>query len=680
MDTVTSKLQPYFATIPSDELCNDLMHKQDTYYNWLMVSGRLGRWRMAFDTYYGQRDQHRSSYVTAAGEKGELSFLMANEYRNLIQHLLVLCTQNRPSIECATVNTDRASQDQAILGKQLLDSYRKEGGLDRYSKNAIEVALIMDLSWAFTEWDVTRGQPIRPDGQGGIVTEGDIYCRIRTPLDVTFDYTADTGQEQEWVMVRDLVNKYDMAAQYPEKAEDLVGVSRDRTRDSMYRFGDQALYGFNYIDSPLIERFTFFHKKSPAMPNGRMYQFINSKCWLFDGPLPYRNIPGRRCCPSEMIASAMGYSNTNDLIGLQDVMDALVSSAVTNMTSAGINNIWCKPNANIDFEQLSSGMNYIESEDKPEVLMLNKLSPEWFTLTNWVVSRMEAYSGVNSVARGNTEGKDFSGAAMALLQSMAIQFNSGLQQSYNQIVEDINNDALAELQDFAKEERVSLLAGEDGKYMLKNFSAASLDKIKRVYCRQANSMQDTTAGKMVILKDLMSIPNCIKSPDQYLKVLQTGQLEPAIDDDSIKLAMIKEENEALSHGQQRQPIAYHDHPRHFKAHVAKMDMCSDDPIAVKTIADHLMLHMQVWPTGDPNILQALGIPPMIPPPPQAGEVSPQGNEPTNHAPPQHGAPPHGGPGIEPPPQAAGGPAPHPANMPSLPTNPLTHQQAPGGPQ
>lgn len=664
-------MNQYFAALEASDLAKDLSGKIDKYYQWLLVSGRLARWRMSFDSYYGQRDSHNSSYITASGEQGELSFLMANEYRNLVQHLLVLTTQNRPSIECAAVNSDRASQEQAILGKQLLDYYRKEGGLDKAAKLAIEIALLMDTSWVITEWDIQKGTPLRPDFSGQLLTDGDITCRVRTPLDVVIDYSNDNGLEQDWQMVRDLVNKYDLAAQYPDKAEEIIGLNRDQTKDSTYRFGDQATYGFNTSDSPLIERYTFYHRKTPAMPQGRMFQFLDSKTWLFDGPLPYRRLPGRRCCPTEMVTSALGYSNTNDLLAIQDVLDALVSAAVTNMTSSGINNIWAKPNSNIDFEQLSSGMNYIESEEKPEVLVLNKLPPEWFNLANWLVSRMEAYSGVNSVARGNTEGKDLSGAAMALLQSMAIQFNSGLQQAYNQVVEDINNDALSHLQDFAKSERIALIAGESNKYAMERFTSESISKIQRVYCRQANSMQDTTAGKLVILKDLLSIPGVIKNADEYLQVLQTGSLLPAVEDESKALLVIKDENEQLAKGQYVPVVFTENHPRHIIGHQAVLSdpQSKQDPKLVSTVLQHMQEHINVWSTTDPNILTALGIPPipvpMIPPqgamPQQGGPAAelPPGNA-TNTIP---SAPPE-----------AGGPNPAPAAGPSLPKNPMTQKE------
>lgn len=673
-------MKEYFASVEADRLAGDLYGKVDNYYQWLMMSGRLARMRMAFDSYYGQRSSHNSQFVRASGEKGELSFLMANEYRNLVQHLHVLATQNRPSIECAAVNTDRVSEEQAISGKQILDYYRKEGGIDKGVTYALEIALLFDMSWVFTTWNTQKGNPVRPDMSGNIVTDGDVESRARTALDVVIDYTRDHGLEDDWQIERDLVNKYDLAAQFPEKAEDIIGIERDRSKDYLYRFGDQNMFGFSYADSPLIERWTFYHKKSPAMPQGRMFQFLNPKVWLFDGPIPYKRLPGRRCCPTEMIQSALGYSNCNDLLALQDVMDSLVSAAVTNMTSVGVNNIWNKPNSNLDFERLGEGMNYLESENKPEVLILNKLPPEWFNLANWIVARMEAYSGVNSVARGNTEGKDFSGAAMALLQSMAIQFNSGVQRAYTQLIEDVNNDALSLLQDFAKNPKTALILGENNKYMMKSFSAASFDKIQRVYCRQSNSMQDTTAGKMTLADKLLTIPNAITSADQYLEVLQTGQLTPMLEDKNKMLMAIRDENESLAQGKPVQVVMIENHPRHIMGHAANIqdpDSKLNKQLVQSTLA-HIQEHINEWQNADPRILQALGIPPLPPmpmpgmpgQPPSGGPQGPGASPmPDSNGPPSG---PQGQPSIEPPP-APNGPAPQ-AKGPSMPTNPLSKEK------
>lgn len=654
-------MNEYFATLPAEDLIKELQGRIDGYYNWLLASYRLARWRMAFDTYYGQRDQHNSSHITVGGEQGELSLLMSNEYRNLVQHLLVLTTQNRPNIELVGINTDTKTTQQCIIARGILDYYRREGGIDDSFKRALEVALIMDHAWVFTEWNVMKGPELRPDMSGNIVSEGDIEAQVKTPLDVVVDYTKDDGRDFDWQIKRELINKYDLAAQYPEKAEEILSVQRDKSKDSIYRFGDQQLYNYTTNDSPLVERWTFYHKKSPSVKQGRMVQFLNGKTWLFDGPLPYRRLPGRRCCPTEMIMSALGYSNANDLLGLQDSLDAMVSAAITNMTSAGVNNIWVKPNSNIDFEQLTDGMNYIESEEKPEVLILNKLSPQWFDLSNWIISRMEAYSGVNSVARGNTEGKDMSGAAMALLQDMSIRFNSGMQKSYNQMIEEVCNDCLSHLQDFAKSPRIAIIAGENNKYALESFTSKDMDGVQRVYVRQSNPMEATTAGKLKMAEDIMQIPNAITRPSQYLQVLRTGQIEPLLENEEKEAVSIKGENEALARGE-IVPVAFtENHPKHMAEHASVLwdAKSKQDPNLIQNVQNHFFEHLTVWQQTDPAILQSLGIPPY--PFPQPPMIPGQPGQPMQPAQEQVS------PNTEP--SEPGQPG-----QPNFPTNPLTGEQ------
>lgn len=657
-------MKQYFASLPSDDLAKELIQKIDHWQQWCMVTGRLGRWRMAFDSYYGQRGQQNSSYITAGGDQGELSLLMSNEYRNLVQHVLVLTTQNRPAFEPAIVNQDSTSQQQGIVAKNLLDYYWNLGGVGNVIYQCLEASLVVDHSWVFTEWSISKGEDVRPDMEGNVLKTGDIECTFRIPIDVCVDFTRETGQGHDWQIKCDLVNKYDLAAQYPEKAEEIIAVQREPGKDAIYRFGDQSIFTQAFGESPLIRRWTFYHAKTPSMPQGRMYQFLDSKIWLFDGPIPYENLPGRRVCPTEMLLSTMGYSNMNDLLSLQDALDSMVSAAITNMTACGVNNVWAKTNSNLSFERLADGMNFLESDEKPEVLIMNRLSPEWFSLADWVVKRMEAYSGINSVSRGNSEGKDLSGAAMALLQSMAIQFNSGMQRAYNKILEDVGNDIITNLQKFANQEMTAIITGEHDQYMVQSFNKTSVDKIKRVFIKQSNSIQDTAAGKMTLFDNLMKIPGAITRPEQGIQVMTTGRLEPAYDDKQKELLTIRQENEMLAKGEHVQAVYTEMHPLHIDQHryVILDPQTKSRPEVIQAVQNHMNEHLQVWSQTDPLLLQAMGIPP-FPAPPMMGPGAPQPGTPTGDGPLPLQAP--GG---------AGGPMPDQPNQPSMPMNPLSGQQ------
>lgn len=610
----------YWANLPPEQLASECIGRVDDYYNWLLSTGRLARMRAAFDTYYGQRGQHNASHITSGGDRGELSFLMSAEYRSLVQHVLVMTTQSRTALEMVATNTDSVSKSQAYLAKGIVEYYRRDGGIDQNAYQAAEMSLILDTAWVFNEWDTQLGEELAPDVETGtVLRQGDIRSRARTPLDVVIDYRNPDVRLHDWRIVRDRVNKYDLAAQYPEDAESIIGLTTDEKMDEIFRFGEAAGYDASDAKDSNIDVWTFFHKKTAACPQGRMFQFATARNFFFDGPIPYRKLPGNRICPAEMILSPLGFSNMNTLMGLQDVLDALISAAVTNMTTCGVNNLWVPDPANLDFEELAKGMNIFGGAQKPEIVELAKLPPEWFNLANFVIGRLEAYSGVNSVARGNTEGKDFSGAAMALLQSMAIQFNSGFQRSVNKLVEDNGNDVIMLTQDFGKEPKLGLIVGKNNRYLMKKYSGGDIDQIQRVYCRQSNAIKDTTAGKLH-LADKMAELGALKDPTQYAEIMETGNLDCLIEPMRNISLGIDEENEALLNGE-IPPVVFTDNPiEHMARHSVILASPDDrkDQGLIERVRTHMQQHLTVWQQTDPLILQALNIPPYPMPMPQLG--------------------------------------------------------------
>lgn len=649
----------YFAALPADQLAAELQSRIDAYYQWILTTGRLARWRIAYDTYYGQRGAHNSSYITPGGKQGELSFLMTNEYRNLVQHLLVMAFQSKRSFETVSTNTDSRAKAQSYVAKGINEYYRRDGRIADNEKDATEIALIMDTGWVFNEWDRTLGNEIAGDPETGeLVRQGDIKSRARTPLDVVVDFTRPQGHQRDWILVKDPVNKFDLGAQYREKYEEITALTRDYTKDALFRFGDVFQYEGGTISAD-IDIWTFFHRRSPALPQGRMFQFATQSIHLFDGPIPYRKLPGNRICPTEQVLSVLGYSNCNDLLALQDVMDAMVSAAVTNMTSCGVNNIWAENADNLDFKQLAEGMNFFTGSTKPEALILNKLPPEWQMLANFIIQRMESISGVNSVARGNTEGKDFSGAAMALLQSMAINFNNGLMRAVSRLAEDDSNDVIQLTQDFASEKRLGMIIGQNNRYMMREYSAADVDGIQYVYCRERNPLQDTTAGKMQLVETYKSVPGVITSGSQITEIIETGQLDSLTEPGRNAKLTIDQENETLLRGEEPTVHFMDNHLEHMQGHARLLASPDDrnDPDLVERVRMHMDTHDMEWQAAKPSTLMASGCPPYpMAPPPMPG---------------MEGMPPEGAPpGVEPPPQEI----PEGPGGPNMPTNPLTGQE------
>jgi len=113
----------YFANLPQDDIAAALHQKVTDYYEETLRIGRMAMWKRIHRYYFALDPQgfHEASMVQRGGAQSELSLLKANPFRNLLQHLHVLVTQQRPAFECRAINTDHESQIQTILGRNILE-------------------------------------------------------------------------------------------------------------------------------------------------------------------------------------------------------------------------------------------------------------------------------------------------------------------------------------------------------------------------------------------------------------------------------------------------------------------------------------------------------------------------------------------------------------------------------
>ncbi len=272
---------------------------------------------------------------------------------------------------------------------------------------------------------------------------------------------------------------------------------------------------------------------------------------------------------------------------------------------------------------------------EPKAMQLTSTPPEIFNFITQLERAQETLSGVNSVARGNPEASLKSGAALALVQSMAIQFSQNLQQSYARLVEDVGTGTINILKTFAAVPRVAAIAGKSNRPLMKEFSGEDLSGINRVIVDMGNPLTRTTAGK-VNLADALAERNMIDNPDQYIQVVTTGRLEPIIEGKQAQLLLIKSENEKLADGIRQQVVLTDNHAKHILEHTTVLSnpeirATPDDPIVLATL-EHIQEHMEMM--KDPYVQQLMAIlhqepvpPSMMAPPPGApapgGMMNPQ---------------------------------------------------------
>jgi hypothetical protein len=509
----------------------------------------------------------------------------------------------------------------------------REKHLEDAIKKAVELSIVLGAGYIKMEWNATAGETYEVDPETGEqINEGEVEFSTLTPLDVIIDGTQE-GWHNDWMMVRSFQNRYNLMAKYPELA-DKIRALPSKSDSTVYR-----LAVWSNDDTEAIPVYEFFHKRTEAMPEGRYMLFADEDVILIDTKMPYRDIPIYRIVPSEILGTPYGYSPLFDIYPIQEGINSLYSTIMTNQNAFGVQNIFVKRGSDINFNSIEGAMNIIEANEKPEALNLTATPPEVFKFLDELIKAAETISGINSVTRGNPEASLKSGTALALVQSQSLQFVSGLQQSYVKLIEDSGTALINILKDFASAPKVIALVGKNNKTFLKEFTGDQIKDINRVIVDMGNPLSKSIACRVQMAEQMLQM-KLITDPNQYFQVINTGRLDSMFEGTMTELLLIKAENEKMLDGSNPLVSPTDKHSEHITEHKAILgdpDMRQQGDL-VKIVMDHIEDHMNALRNTDPDLLKLCGETPL--PPIQPPGMPPQGQPgPSGAPPPQQGPPP-----------------------------------------
>ena len=617
--------EEYFAAKDAEDTARIVTQKAFKWFHNLDVNGYLDKLKEAHSAYHGAyySDVGSGHRITFSGEQGEITNLPVNHYRNICRHILTMVTANRPAMEARATNTDYKSLVQTKLANGLLDYYMREKRLEDFLYRAIEYSIVFGSGYVKMDWNSTSGEMYDYNEETNTaVYEGDVRFSNLSPFDVVFDSTKEDSTQHDWVLCRTFKNRFDLAAKYPEKADDIL---RMETKSEKERFDFNGSW---YDETDDIAVYEFYHKRTEAMPEGRYILYVDATVVLSDSPMPYRDLPVYRVSPADILGTPYGYSDTFDVLPIQDAINSMYSAVLSNQNAFAVQNVISPRGADVTAEQVSGSLNFIEYNPvagaKPEALNLLETSPETYNFISLLERTAETISGVNSVSRGNPESSLKSGNALALVQSMSLQFVSGLQQSYVKMVEDVGTGLINMLKDFAAVPRVAMIVGESNRSYMKEFSGDDLSSVNRVIVDFGNPLAKTTAGRVQMAEQLLQM-GLIKTPEQYISVINTGKLETMTDGIDKQLLLTKAENEKMLDGEVVIAVATEKHSIHIKEHgdiLADPDL-KNDPELVRRVQSHIQEHIDLLRNTDPDLLVMLGEQPLQPiQPSQPPQVAP----------------------------------------------------------
>lgn len=658
----------YYWTLETKECVNGLWDRIAEYYNEMRRTGRLALYRNSFTNFYAGWIYRASMYKS--GEMGELTRSFWNHERNILLHLKNQTTKNKVAYKTQVKNSDANAAQTRLLVDGLSDHFSED---QKYRLNdkvsqSVEDTLVFGESAVVALWNKSKGSAMAQDPETGTTYfEGDIEYINLTPLDLIINTTLQDRGQVQWKIARRWRNKYDLAAEYPENAYDLINLS-----DLEGSYGTKLVTLLHH-DIETIPVFYAFHEKTPAVPEGRYLVFADPTTILEDSNLEdagYDEIPIYDNIVSTMAGSPFGYTVGFDLIPLQQGLNELISAVTTNNINFATQCVMAPKGSNLHYQSLATGMTFIEWDPKmgpnakPEALNLVHSAPETYQLIDLHVKTMETLAGVSAMDRGNPDASITSGQYAALITTNSVIFQAPLQKAYANLCERLINGTIKILKRNMKQDRVTAIVGQNNVSATKTWGPEQLNEISGVVTEIQNPMLQTPAGKMQ-LADVLMKTGLIKDAQQYIGVYTDGDLQQLYHRQETQLILVKAENEYLMSGKSLQANITDNHVMHILEHTANVDTIDahinpNQPYVVETL-NHIMAHINMLTTINPVLAGIIGDPSLPPGMPSQLQIKPP-------PPPQPGQPPQGGP----PPMPGAGPAKPPAPA-------IQQNRQPGGP-
>ncbi|UJR78925.1 hypothetical protein [Sandaracinus amylolyticus] len=634
----------YWAAETGDKLATQVASRYLEYLKDLDDKGMIGIWNQVASVYYGYDPgtDACATWVTEAGEAGEWLHLHVNEFASLVRHQLLLTTADKLAFEAKASNDSPEADAQAHLGNQVIRFYQHDGKLESLLVQACERMLLFGGGYLVQLWDAfagpesgieyvaeldDNGDPLvevvesdgiqveRPVMRERIARAGDLRHRVYAPVDIARDLGCQTHEDSKWFVVRERVDKFELAARYPEHATHILSRPSWEADETSRYDGTTVQRKGQHTDQ--IHLLRLVHARSEVLPHGLEALVCGEKV-LQAGPLAYRRIPVHPMVAQEVVGRAIGYSQNFHLLGLQSAYNAAVINGLTASDAGSIPKWAVAKGSDVEVEDLADGRivyykpnPQMPNSGAPMLLGTPQFSEASIQQAAFFQSSMQTQSGVNAVVRGQSEGK--SGADNALIQAQAIQYMNANVRAFQDCARSVGLGIIETLQSFATAERMLQVVGDDEAPAVELFTGEDLSDIRQVDVDMGNAAMRTMEGRRAIASELLErFPGKI-TPEQYLAFYSSGRLEPMYKSDAAQFRLIRGENAKLSKGI-AQPVLVSDcHPDHVREHLAVLAAPSvrENQEITGTVLAHVAEHLRLWGGADPMIIAATG---MMPPP------------------------------------------------------------------
>jgi hypothetical protein len=647
----------YWALHKGKYLADALKEKEQAYFETARNRGLLSLWIVAYAAHHGVTPQDLRDYATQQigfeGNELEMLRFHINVTRAYVRRQSIMALGEKPAFKAMVVNSDHKSQVAAELADKIINSLHGRYA-EQFDPEVAEGDGVFGSCSAHYRWNIHGGDevsvevPVMEDvadpytGEPVLNNDGAPEQQQATNNDgspavhktrsksgaptVTVAYpwahvreTRSSG-EHLWGMIREAESKWNLCSQFPQLKDAIL---RQQTTHDQYDFAQLfRLEDIEYANRDLCVVKHFYHARCPAMPDGR-YTMLVGDVVLWDTVCPTKEgIPVASMCSSKFIETAFGYADSWDMLSLNQALNQVNSDELTNYALYGRQSTAWEKGTNITLDGLTRGTGYeVPAGAKmPVSLQLTAIPGTLPQLKQYLHGMFDHISDQNATSRGEPEANVRSGEMAALLDSIALRYQSYRQQSARNFRIRSATIILDMIKRYGETPFLVDIVGIDNRSYVKEFTRDDLSGVERITMDVVSPLMQTIAGRWQVYSLLKDLP-----PDQRAaayELIATGDSSLFVRKDRNSELLVRRENEDLVTGaRQVTPVSGEDVMLHYQRHWSQYEqiLASDDPDpeVLQRLQDHLLETIQVWLNSSGLVAGVRG----ITPPPALGPTT-----------------------------------------------------------
>lgn len=589
-------------------------------------------WVRNYLAYYSpviQTDRWDTS-LTFEGVQGELTRMQTPEARTAINRLKAVISKQRLSFSCMAEVGGSDISEEIKIGNALCDQIIQNERLDLKAPECLEGALVCGKWFLKTIWNSEKGDPIGyRDEDGLLLRAGGPEISLISIFDCFYDVDYNSAQDRPWMMVRTRRSRWDLMAEHPDIADQIKGLS-----PAQEVLGASFWFNPTFVNNDTVIVWEFYHRPSPAMPEGRILIFSSSETVYYDDVNKYGVIPIEEMSPESVLTTGLGYPKLSDLLPSQEMLDNTISAIATNSSQFAVQNVLVSRNANINIEEIN-GMRFVSytpenvpGGGEPKALNLSATAPETFKFADMLSGKIDKISLLNGALQGQPPPGVTSGTAIATLAASGIESINPYTLCYYYCLEKTMWHALNAYQKFGSAFQTIKVAGKNLQITGKSFNKDTIKNLSGVKIITTNPLMQTIAGRIEIAEKMMAIPK--EFWGDYAAILEGEPLQNLTKGAVAQRDLIMLENEQMSQGVKVPALATDNHAEHIKGHAEPLN---DPNVRIngqvnQVYLDHIMEHYTLSKQTAPDLMYMVQTgmmpaapPPQAAPPPNQGQGS-----------------------------------------------------------